>query len=56
MANVAPGDIGGFLATADEIPITPEVVVSPLADANRALLERKAGGIRGARVIRTRVT
>ena len=56
VANVAPGDIEGFLAMADEIPIVPEVVVYPLADANRALLELKAGGIRGAKVIRTRIT
>jgi len=53
VANVAPGDITGFLALADEIPIVPEVVTYPLAEANRALLELKAGGIRGAKVLRT---
>jgi propanol-preferring alcohol dehydrogenase len=54
VANVAPGDIMGFLAAADEIPIVPEVVTYPLAEANRAIRELKAGGIRGAKVLRVR--
>jgi D-arabinose 1-dehydrogenase-like Zn-dependent alcohol dehydrogenase len=41
----------GFLAAADEVPIVPEVVTYPLADANRAIRELKEGGIRGAKVL-----
>jgi propanol-preferring alcohol dehydrogenase len=51
VANVAPGDIEGFLALADEIPLVPEVVTYPLVEANRALVELKRGGIRGAKVL-----
>ncbi|MHC4862131.1 MAG: zinc-dependent alcohol dehydrogenase family protein [Planctomycetota bacterium] len=52
VANVAPGDIAGFLELADEIPIVPEVTEYPLEEANRALLELKRGGVRGAKVLR----
>jgi len=52
VANVAPGDIMGFLAAADEIPIVPEVVTYPLTDANRAIRDLKVGGNRGAKVLR----
>ncbi|MEN8152013.1 MAG: alcohol dehydrogenase catalytic domain-containing protein [Planctomycetota bacterium] len=54
VANVAPGDIAGFVALADEIGIVPEVTTYPLADANRALRELKTGHLRGAKVLRTR--
>jgi propanol-preferring alcohol dehydrogenase len=52
VANVAPGDIAGFLELADEIPIVPEVSEYPLEEANRALIELKRGGVRGAKVLR----
>jgi alcohol dehydrogenase, propanol-preferring len=52
VANVAHRDIEEFLALAAQIPIIPEVEEYPLADANRALAELKAGIIRGAKVLR----
>ena len=52
VANVARRDIAEFLELGAEIPIRPEVEVYPLAEANRALGELKAGKIRGAKVIR----
>jgi propanol-preferring alcohol dehydrogenase len=52
VANVARRDVQEFLALAAEIPIRPEVQEYPLAEANRALAELKAGKIRGAKVLR----
>ncbi len=52
VANVTRKDVADCLAIAAEIPLKPEVQVYPLADANRALLEIKAGKIRGAKVLR----
>ncbi|MEE9913218.1 MAG: zinc-dependent alcohol dehydrogenase family protein [Deltaproteobacteria bacterium] len=52
VANVARRDIEEFLALAAQIPILPDVEEYPLADANRALSELKAGQIRGAKVLR----
>ena len=49
----ARADIREFLKLAAEIPIVPEVQEFPLADANRALAELKAGKIRGAKVLIT---
>jgi propanol-preferring alcohol dehydrogenase len=37
---------------AAEIPLRPDVEEFPLAEANRALAELKAGKIRGAKVLR----
>ena len=54
VANVTRDDIAGFLPLAAEIPIRPEVQIYPLEDANRALVELKRGGIRGAKVLRIR--
>jgi len=51
VANVARRDIEEFLEFAARIPILPEVEEYPLADANRALAELKAGVIRGAKVL-----
>ena len=51
VANVAGSDIRDFLLEAARIPIRPEVEEFPLADANRALTELKAGQIRGAKVL-----
>ncbi len=52
VANVARRDIEEFLALAAQIPIIPEVEEYPFADANRALVELKAGVIRGAKVLK----
>ncbi len=52
VANVARSDIREFLELAAEIPLRPAVEEYPLADANRALAELKAGKIRGAKVLR----
>jgi propanol-preferring alcohol dehydrogenase len=52
VANVARSDIREFLALAAEIPLRPTVEEYPLAEANRALAELKAGKIRGAKVLR----
>ncbi len=51
VANVARRDIEEFLAHAARIPLLPEVEEYPLAQANRALYELKAGVIRGAKVL-----
>jgi propanol-preferring alcohol dehydrogenase len=52
VANVTRADIRDFLQLAAEIPIRPEVETYPLSDANRALLDLKAGRIRGAKVLK----
>jgi propanol-preferring alcohol dehydrogenase len=52
VANVTRRDISEFLAFAAGIPLRPEVVEYPLAEANRALGELKTGKIRGAKVLR----
>ncbi len=52
VANVARADVREFLQLAAEIPIAPEVREYALEDANRALVELKAGEVRGAKVLR----
>jgi alcohol dehydrogenase, propanol-preferring len=52
VANVTRRDIAEFLALAAEIPLRPDVEEFPLAEANQALAELKAGRIRGAKVLR----
>lgn len=52
VANVSRKDVTEFLELAAEIPIEPEVTEYPLADANQALLDMKAGHLRGAEVLR----
>jgi propanol-preferring alcohol dehydrogenase len=54
VANVARRDITECLDLAAAIPLRPEVEEYPLADANQALAELKAGRIRGAKVLRIR--
>lgn len=54
VANVTRHDVGQCLRLAAEIPLRPRVTAYPLADANRALLEIKQGGLRGAKVLRVR--
>jgi propanol-preferring alcohol dehydrogenase len=41
-----------FLAVAAVMGMDPEVEEFPLADANRALVELRSGGGRGAKVLR----
>ena len=51
VANVTANDIEQFLASAAQIPLRPEVQIFPLADANAALLDLRAGHMRGANVL-----
>jgi alcohol dehydrogenase, propanol-preferring len=52
VANVTRCDAVDFLALAARAPIEPEVQVFPLAAADEALAELKAGKIRGSKVLR----
>jgi propanol-preferring alcohol dehydrogenase len=54
VANVTRRDVRECLAAAAESGIRPEVQEHPLANANAALAEIRAGRIRGARVLRIR--
>ncbi|MHC4995558.1 MAG: MDR/zinc-dependent alcohol dehydrogenase-like family protein, partial [Planctomycetota bacterium] len=51
VANVTRFDIAEFLPIAAQIPIRSEVTTYPLEDANRALVELKQGGVKGAKVL-----
>ena len=51
VANVTHQDIAEFLPLAAEIPIRPETTTYRLEEANRALVELKRGGVRGAKVL-----
>ena len=51
VANVTHFDIQEFLPLAAEIPIRPEITTYRLEDANRALVELKRGGVKGAKVL-----
>jgi propanol-preferring alcohol dehydrogenase len=52
VANVSRHDVAEFLALAAEMHISPEYQEFALEEANQALAELKAGGIRGAKVLR----
>lgn len=52
VANVTHRDIGRFLPIAASIPLHVETETYPLEAANRALQDLKAGGIRGAKVLK----
>jgi propanol-preferring alcohol dehydrogenase len=52
VANVTRRDVAECLQLAAKIPLRPQVTPYPLEEANRALAELKAGGIRGAKVLR----
>jgi alcohol dehydrogenase, propanol-preferring len=52
VANVTRYDVREFLRLAAEVPIRPEVQEYALEESNRALVELKAGVIRGAKVLR----
>ncbi len=54
VANVARRDVREFLEIAAAADLRPEVELYPLEDANRALVELKAGKIRGAKVLQVR--
>jgi propanol-preferring alcohol dehydrogenase len=51
VANVTSQDIEEFLEVAAAADIRPEVQVYPLAEANKALCELRAGHLRGAKVL-----
>jgi propanol-preferring alcohol dehydrogenase len=51
VANVTRRDISDFLNIAAQIAIRPQYVTYPLAQANQALGELKAGKVRGAKVL-----
>ena len=51
VANITHNDIAEFLPLAAEVPIRAEVQAYKLEQANQALRERKAGKIRGAKVL-----
>ncbi len=51
VANITRADVREFLELAAEIPIRPKVETYPLEEANRALLDLKRGGTRGAKVL-----
>ncbi|MFC1568748.1 zinc-dependent alcohol dehydrogenase family protein [bacterium] len=52
VANVAKCDISEFLEIAAKISIRPEIQVYPFESANEALVDLKAGKIRGAKVLK----
>jgi propanol-preferring alcohol dehydrogenase len=54
VANVARRDIAEFLDLAVAANLRPEVTLYDLTDANRALVELRAGAVKGAKVLRVR--
>jgi len=51
VANVTIADVRKFIIIASEMQLIPEITVYPLAEANQALMELKAGNNKGAKVI-----
>jgi propanol-preferring alcohol dehydrogenase len=51
VANITRFDIAEYLPLAAQIPIKPQVQTYRLDEANRALLELKRGGAKGAKVL-----
>lgn len=51
VANVTRRDVREFLTIAAELSLAPEVELYSLTDANRALRDLRAGGLRGAKVL-----
>jgi propanol-preferring alcohol dehydrogenase len=51
VANVTRRDVGGCLKLAERIPLSPELSLYSLEEANTALQELKAGQIRGAKIL-----
>ena len=56
VANITRRDVEEFLQMAAEVPIRPEVQEYRLEDANKALVELKERKIRGAKVLKDRIT
>lgn len=52
VANVTGADVSEFIQLAEKLGIQPEVKEYALEDANQALLDLKAGNIRGAKVLK----
>lgn len=52
IANVTARDLQEFLPIAAAIPLRVEVRAYPLEEANRALLDLRAGDVRGAKVLK----
>lgn len=52
VANVTRKDVSEFLNVAAEIPIEPDVTLYPLEEANKALMQIKKGGGKGAIVLK----
>ena len=52
VANITRQDVREFLALAAELNLRPEVEAFALEEANRALVELKTQGVRGAKVLR----
>ncbi|MDD4916059.1 MAG: zinc-dependent alcohol dehydrogenase family protein [Methylococcales bacterium] len=52
VANITRADVLAFLSLAAQMQLQPEVQVFALEEANQALLELKAGKIRGAKVLK----
>jgi len=52
VANITRADVEAFLKLAAAAEIAPEVQEYPLEEANRALRDLKAGGVRGGKVLR----
>jgi propanol-preferring alcohol dehydrogenase len=51
VANITHYDIQEFLPIAAQIPIRPQITTYKLEDANRALLDLRIGGSKGAKVL-----
>jgi propanol-preferring alcohol dehydrogenase len=51
VANVTRRDVRACLELAVDIPLCPAISCYPLEQANRALIELKRGGLRGAKVL-----
>jgi len=52
VANITRRDVTEFLSLAAKMELKPEIQVFALEQANQALLELKAGKIRGAKVLK----
>jgi propanol-preferring alcohol dehydrogenase len=51
VANLTRRDAEEFLALAPQVPVRTETVLYPLAEANRALDDLRAGRLQGAAVL-----
>ncbi|MDD5579763.1 MAG: zinc-dependent alcohol dehydrogenase family protein [Methylobacter sp.] len=52
VANITRSDVNDFLKLAADMPLKPEVQLFALEQANEALIELKAGKIRGVKVLK----